>query len=261
MGLVGDAASFLKAVALTAYREEIRYPAAALAYYGFVSFVPLLLLVVAVLGDQLTTQLARIAPTFLTPEVSDLIDQSLQTATHRISAGLLAVFVLVWSGVNFVGDVRAVVERIEGESRAGVHAWIRDAIGILGSIGAAILTITTTTVIFAYTGRGPLDFVAAFGSLWLLLTIMFLPLYVLPSTAITKSRDALPGATTTAFCWTVIHTGIQFYAINAGQFSVYGVLSGVLLILTSLYLAAATLFTGFIVNFQYHTNESPLGRR
>jgi len=261
MRLVGDVASLLKAVALTAYREEIRYPAAALAYYGFVSFVPLLLLLVAVLGDQLATQLARVSPTFLTPEVSTLIDRSLQTASQRVSAGLLAVFVLLWSGVSVVGDVRAVVERIEGTTRAGINAWVHDAVGILGSIGIAIVAIGATTLLFAYTPGGPLDFVTAFATLWLLLTIGFVPLYTLPSTVVSGPRAAFPGAAATALCWTSIHTGIQFYALNAGQFSIYGVLSGVILILTSLYFAAAALFTGFIVNLQYHTTDPPLGQR
>jgi len=261
MGLVGDIVSLLKAVALTAYHEEIRYPAAALAYYGFVSFVPLLLLLVAVLGDQLATQLARVSPTFLTPEVSDLIDQSVRTATHRVSAGLLAVLVLLWSSVNVVGDVRAVVERIEGTARTGVKVWAHDAVGILGSVGIAIVAIVATTILFAYTPGGPLDFVVAFATLWLLLTVGFVPLYTLPSTVVSGPRAALPGAAATALCWTIIHTGIQFYALNAGQFSIYGVLSGVILILTSLYLAAAALFTGFIVNVQYHTTDPPLSNR
>jgi membrane protein len=260
MGLVGDAIAFLRAVVLTAYREEIRYPAAALAYYGFVSFVPLLLLLVAVLDDQVTTQLARASPTFLTPEVSDLIERSLQTATQRISAGLLAVFVLLWSSVNVVGDVRAVVERIEGTNGTGIEAWLRDAVGILGSIGAAIVAIATTTVLFTLAPANPFSFLLAFATLWLLLTVAFLPLFTLPSTVATDLRSGLPGATSTAFCWTLIHTGIQFYAINAGQFSIYGVLSGVIIILTSLYLAAVTLFSGFIVNSQYRTSEPPLGR-
>jgi membrane protein len=258
MGSVGDAVSFLRAVAVTAYREEIRYPAAALAYYGFVSFVPLLLLVIAILGEQLATELARVSPAFLTPEVGDLIDRSLRTASRRISAGLLAVFVLLWSSVNVVGDIRAVVERIEGTNGTGLGEWTRDAVGILGSIGTAIVAITTTTVLFRFTPTNLLSFLLAFASLWLLLTGAFVPLYTLPSTVVTDVRSGLPGAISTAFCWTAIHTGIQFYAINAGQFSIYGVLGGVIVILTSLYLAAATLFTGYIVNFQYNTSEPQL---
>lgn len=258
MRSVGDVAVFLKAVVLTAYRTEIRYPAAALAYYGFVSFVPLLLLIVAVLGDRLATQLVRVAPAFLTPEVSALIDRSLQTATERISAGLLAVFVLLWSSVNVVGDVRAVVKRIEGTNGSGIGNWIRDAVAILGSLSAAIVVIIATTILFAFTPANLLSFLVAFGTLWAALTAALLPLYRLPSTIGNGIGASLPGAATTAWCWTVIHTGIQFYAINAGQFSLYGVLSGVLIILTTLYLAAVTLFTGFIVNVQYNTTERQL---
>lgn len=254
MRRVGDAVAFSRAVAVTAYRKEIRYPAAALAYYAFVSFVPLLLLVVAVLGEQLTEQLARISPTFLTPEVSELIDRSLQTATQRLVTTFLSIPVLLWSGVSVVGDTRAVISRVEGGNRAGVRIWLHDAVGILGSLGLAILAITTTTVLFAYTTTGVFAFVGAFVSLWLLLVIAFVPIYTLPSSVVTSPRESLPGAATTALCWTAIHTTIQFYAINAGQFSIYGVLSGVIIILTSLYLAAVTLLNGFIVNVQYNAD-------
>lgn len=40
-------------VAQVAEEHDVTYPAAALAYYGFVSQIPILILVLALLGDSL----------------------------------------------------------------------------------------------------------------------------------------------------------------------------------------------------------------
>lgn len=80
------------------------------------------------------------------------------------------------------------------------------------------------------------------------LTVAFLPLYHLPSRVTDSLSGALPGAIVAAVGWTFLLGGIQFYAVNAGRYAIYGVLSGVVLILTSLYLAALILMIGVVVN-------------
>jgi membrane protein len=38
------------------------------------------------------------------------------------------------------------------------------------------------------------------------------------------------------------------YVVNAAQYAIYGVLSGIILMLTSIYLAAVVLMVGLVVN-------------
>lgn len=64
----------------------------------------------------------------------------------------------------------------------------------------------------------------------------------------TSLTEALPGALTAAVGWTVLLTAIRFYAGNAPQYALYGVLSGIIIILTSFYLGAIILMIGAIVN-------------
>ncbi|MFC6725889.1 YhjD/YihY/BrkB family envelope integrity protein, partial [Halobium palmae] len=104
MARLTDALEFFVGVARVTIEEKIRYPAAALAYYAFVSFVPLLLLAFAAVGRRLAVELSRTAPQFLTPPVRELVNRSITTATGRTGASLLGVVVLGWSGANFVGD-------------------------------------------------------------------------------------------------------------------------------------------------------------
>jgi membrane protein len=248
MGRLSGGVEFLAALVRTAYEEEIRYPAAALAYYAFVSFVPLLLLTFAVTGDRLVAELSRTTPLFLAPQVERLVDRSLATASGRTGAALLSVFVLGWSGVNVVGDFLAVVRRIEDTGPRRLGRRVRDGVVILGGLDVAILAVVATSALFEFPVAGPAFGLGGVVVLWSALTLAFVPVYYVPSDLVPSPRGALPGAAVAALGWTGIHTGVQFYASNAEQYAVYGVLSGVIVILTSLYLAAAVLLTGIIVN-------------
>ena len=248
MGWLADGIDLVTALARAVHEEKIRYPAAALAYYAFVSFVPLLLLVFVVIGEQLASELSQTAPQFLTPEAHRLVGRSLTTASGRTGAGLLAVLVLGWSSANVVADIRTVVKRIEGPIEGSPRSWTRDAIGILGGLGLAILGLILTSTFFELPPSGPFFGLAGGVTLWLALTVAFVPLYYLPSGLVASPTAALPGAGTASLGWTILHTAVLFYTGHADQYAVYGVLSGVIIILTSLYLAATVLLTGIIVN-------------
>lgn len=248
MERLDDWRALVVSVVRTVRDEEIRYPAAALAYYAFVSFVPLLALVIAVLGDRFTAELERTAPQFVTPQVQQLVERSLITASTRVVAGVIAVLVLVWSSLNIVRDIRTVFERIEGDRPESLRTNVRDVIAVLGSLGSAIVVIVLTSIVFEMVPESLFLDSIGFLLLWALLTLAFVPLYYVPSDVVTSPTGALPGAVTTGLGWTSIHSFILFYAGNAGQYAVYGVLSGVIIILTSLYFAASMLLTGIVIN-------------
>ncbi|AUV80962.1 hypothetical protein C2R22_04205 [Salinigranum rubrum] len=241
------------AIVRTTIEEKIRYPAAALAYYAFVSFVPLLVLVFAAVGGQYATELSRTFPQFLTPAVRRLVDRSVTTASGRTGAGLLAVAVLGWSGANFVGDVRTVVQRVEGTAGGSLGQWLLDAVAVVGSLVTAALTVVTVNLLISVLSLGRVVGLVAFAGLWLALTVAFVALYYVPSGLVTSPWEALPGAVTASFGWTLLQAALHLYSVNAGRYAVYGVLSGVIILLTTLYLAALVLLVGFVVNAQIHT--------
>lgn len=231
-----------------AREHDIRYPAAALAYYTFVSQVPILILVVAVVSDQLVRQIQTITPDFLTPGAQQLLSEALVTASGRTWAALLAVGVLIWGGVNIVIGFQTVVNRVEKTPRESLRTQLRDTSSIIGSFGLVIVAVILTNLLFVLLPAGQLlsyskPFVQ-FGTL----TVAFLPLYYAPSRVVNSLTEALPGALTAAVGWTVLLTVVSFYAANAAQYALYGVLSGIIIILTSYYLGAIILMIGAIVN-------------
>lgn len=248
MGRLADAVGLAATVAERAYACEVKYPAAALAYYAFVSFIPVLLLVFAFLGEQFATRIYTETPQFLTREAQRLVYEATTTASGRAGAGVLAVLVLAWSATNVVIGVLAVVGRVEDAPSHPLGTQLREATVILTSFVLAIVAIVATSVFFPLPPDGPLFGLVGFVVLFAALTGAFVPLYYVPSIRVSSPTAALPGALTAGFGWTVIHTGVLFYAANATQYAIYGVLSGVIIMLTSLYIAAAVLLTGIIVN-------------
>ena len=227
---------------------DVKYPAAALAYYAFVSQIPLLLLVVAVISDQLVSQIQTTTPSILTPDAQVLLAESLVTGAGRAGAAVLAVSVLAWSGANIVVGFQTVVNRVEQTARESLRTQLQDASSILGSFGLVVVAIILTNLIFELL---PVGRVVSYSEPFVqfgMLTIAFLPLYYAPSRVVTSLTGALPGALTAAAGWTIVLTAISFYANNASRYALYGVLSGIIIILTSFYLGASILMIGVIVN-------------
>lgn len=254
MGRLAEVIGSASTVVWVVYDQDVKYPAAALAYYAFVSFVPLLMLLFALVGEQLAVRVHSTTPEFLTPGARQLVYEAMTTATGRTWAALLAIGVLAWGGANVAIGFLTVVKRIEETPERPLESQVRDAVVVLGSIGLAIVGIVGTSALFSLPPIGPFAGLVGFVVLFLALTVAFLPLYYVPSRSATTPSAALPGALVTAFGWTLIHTGVHYYAANAGRYAIYGVLSGIIIILTSLYFAAVLLMVGIVVNATLETS-------
>jgi len=80
------------------------------------------------------------------------------------------------------------------------------------------------------------------------LTVAFLPMYrQFPNPPI-PIREAAPGAVFAGAGWTLLQAGFQIYAAGAGQYEAYGVIGGILLLVTWLYFAAVILILGAVTN-------------
>ena len=247
-----------KTIASIAYESDIRYIATSLAYYAFISLMPVLLLGFIVFGRQLAGVISASDAQFLTPDTQQLVYEGLTTASGRTAATVLSVVVLAWSGANVGVGFLTVVERIEAVTEQPLARQVYEAATVLGTLTVAIIVIIVQSVFLALFATDLLSVVAGFAVLFVVLTVTLLPLYLVPSRVAGSLTDALPGAMTTAMGWTVIHAVVQFYVTNAGQYAIYGVLSGLILILTSTYVAAIVLMVGVVVNAVLATDTDEL---
>jgi len=231
--------------------EQITFLAASLAYYAFVSVMPLLLLLVvvatAVGGEELTTTLVSRLGDVLTPSGQDLLQESLTSANGRGGATILGLSLLFWSGLKVFRGLDVAFSKVYGTDVAGGFlGQLRDAAIALLAVGAGITVAIAASVLIGLSG---LPYVNLLGppALATALTITFLPLYVILPDAKVGVTEAIPGAVVAAGGWTLLGTGFRVYAAAAGT-TVYGVIGGVILLLTWFYIGGIVLLLGGVVN-------------
>jgi len=242
-----------------AQSDRITFIAASLAYYGFISLLPLLLLALvaaAVFGDpELVGSIADEVAATLGEQAGTLVREALTGAEGRGGATVVGLAVLLWSGLKLFRGLDIAFSEVYGEPIPdSVVDQVRNATVALGAVTLAVLaTVVVGTALASYGFADIVQrtgLVGVVGTVTLLvgLTAAFLPLYYfLPGTDVSLT-EALPGAVFAAVGWTLLQTGFRLYASSAGSYEAYGVLGAVLLLVTFLYFGALVLLLGAILN-------------
>ena len=243
----------VRRVADLAIDRQVTFLAAAIAYYAFVSLVPALLLLVvvatAVFGETIAAQLVASTGDFLTPAGEEAVVAAVSSAGGRTGASLLGLGVLLWSTLKvFRGLDTAFVSLYGGDETPSFLKQVADAASVVVGVGVGLGVMVAVGAFVAAADAVPVVETASVIALPVLLAVVFLPMYyLLPQPAI-GVREALPGAAFAAVCWTLLQAGFQVYAAGAAQYQVYGVIGGILLLVTWLYLAAVVVVLGGVVN-------------
>ncbi len=238
--------------------DRITFIAASLAYYAFVSLVPLMLLAVVAAsafgGEELAFALANRAAEAFGPQAGTLVQETLRNTAGQAGAGLVGTAVLLWSGLKLFRGMDVAFSTVYGSPLPdSIVGQVRDAVVTLGAVGVGITATVLVGVVIAVLDPDLIvagfDLAGVVGTLLLLggLTAAFLPLYYfLPGEV--EIREAVPGAVFAAGGWTLLETGFRVYAAGAGSYDAYGVLGAVLLLVTFLYFGGLILLVGVVLN-------------
>ena len=232
--------------------QQLPFLAAAIAYYAFLSVVPLLVVAVViastVAGDTLATELVESLDEFLTPEAAGLLQSTLDDAPGRGGVTILGMVILLWGGLRVFRGLDIAFSQVYGTTPgASLVEQIQNALLVFGAVAVAI---GATVVGSALLSLSPVGLTGVGGSAGLLgvLPLVFLPLYyVFPAENVTL-REAVPGAVFAGVGWSVLGAVFGIYASQAGTFELYGVLGGVLLLLVWFYFAGLVLLMGAALN-------------
>jgi membrane protein len=245
-------ASTARSLVAVARAEQLGFMAAAIAYYAFVSLIPLLLVTVAVAsvvaGPTLAADVLAVAGGVLSPEAIALLRTSLASGAGRGSATVAGLVVLLWSGLRVFRGLDVAFARIyRVDAHRSFVTNVRDAAVALAAIALAVGAVVAVTALLPLVGfspGGPLR------TLWLAvaLPVVFLPLYyVFPDCRVTV-REVIPGAALAGISWTLLGFLFGVYAAAADSFQLYGLIGGVLLVLTWFYLGGLVLLSGATLN-------------
>ena len=243
--------------------QNVTFLAAGVAYYAFVSLIPALLLLVVVastvFGEVVAGQLLAATGDFLTPAGEEAIATAVVSAQGRSGATVLGLVVLVWSTLKVFRGLDTAFLQVYGvEEQVTFIEQLVDAASVVVGIGVGIAVMVAVGALVAAVDTLPLVDVTSVVLLPVLLTVVFLPMYFLLPYPEVSVEEALPGAAFAAIGWTVLQAGFQVYAVSAGQYQVYGVIGGILLLVTWLYVAAIVVVLGAVINVVLAEGRSAL---
>ena len=258
-GYVHRTATVARGVAAGARSDRVTFIAAGVAYYAFISLIPLLLLALVVasfLGDtEVVAALVGEVSEALGEGAGGALSDALAGAAGRGGATVFGLAVFLWSGLKLFRGLDIAFSEVYGDpGPASLLKQLRNAAVTLGAVGVGVAATVVAGAAIAGLGLGATlgggRVVGAAGTAGLVagLTVAFLPLYyVLPGIDLPVS-EALPGAVFAAVGWTALQTGFRIYAAFAGSYEAYGVVGGVLLLVTFLYFGGLVLLVGAVLN-------------
>lgn len=244
---------FVFAAAKRTLHDHVFDLAAGLAYYTLLSIFPLMLVVLAVVGQVLSESaqeqlIERLAATL--PTSRDLIvDNVRDVARLRGPVGVIAVVFLVWSGSNVFGAAERMLNRVWHVQRPrAFHAVQLRRIGmgllstplLIASFGASVALQAAANVFV----NGVAIFLSTFVIVLVSIGVFTLIYRFGPNARVTWGA-ALAGGATGGIGFEVGKLAFAVYAANFSNFAlVYGALAGTIAFLIWIYWSCVFLLIG-----------------
>jgi YihY family inner membrane protein len=242
-------AGFLFAVVKKYGDDQAGYLAALIAYYGFFSLFPLLLVFVSVLGIVLANSpdlQQKIIDSALAqfPIVGPTIADEVQAITGNVVALVVGLVTALWAGLGVVQAGQNAMNRVWNVPRKDWPNFFLSRLrSLLLLIGLGALILASTVLSGLATAAGS---TRSIDRLWQLsLSVLFnLGLFLLVFRLLTRLslrwRDVLPGAIVAAGLWTVLQGlgGLYVSRAISGASNVYGTFALVIGLLVWIYLGA-----------------------
>lgn len=253
-GRVWAKISLGREVITLAREQHLTHMAAGIAYYAFVSVIPLLLLIVAVSsvlgGDAVAERAIDLIGQQLSSSGQQIVSEALTDSAGRGTASVIGFFLLAWNSLRvFRGLNQGVEEMYPNAPDSSSLEQFRDAVGVGVGLVTAVVLVAAVTVVFSVPSLD-IPFAGVFGKVVLVAVLLFvlLPMYYVLPPIETSVREVLAGAVVAAVGWVVLQSGFQVYVVNASQYGAYGVIGALLLFVTLLYFASIVVLLGAAVN-------------
>lgn len=258
--------SILRDVIGLATKKEVPFLAASIAYYAFAALIPLLLFafifISTIGGEDLAIRIIIITQEFLTPTSQELIRDAITSTEGRLGVIIGATLVFIWSLFRLFRSIEIAFSVVyETQLYLPVLTQITTAVMLFVALVIAGSGLIGISVLFAVLPYVPLiGFVSVVGVLTALV-LVFLPIYYLLPAIDQSVINALPGAIMAAVSWTTLNAVFGLYASIASQYELYGVLGGVLLLLTWFYVSGTIIVLGAVLNAVLYASTINLERK
>jgi membrane protein len=222
--------------------------AALLAYYGFFSLFPLLLVLVTVLGFVLAGRSglqAKILDSALAqfPVIGDQIRRDVGSIRGSGLALAIGIVGTLWGGLGITRQAQNAMNTVWGVPRSQWPSlWLRLArgVGVLAVLGLGAIGATLLSGLGTVSGLRALGRVLPFAGTLLLNLVLFLFAFKVLTSLRLSWRRLLPGTVLAGVCWSVLQVVGGYYVTHQlkSASQVYGTLALVIGLLSWLYLGA-----------------------
>lgn len=241
-----------KRVVIVAQTQQLPFLAAAIAYYAFLSLVPLLLvsltLATIFASEAIANELVSAFDAYLSPEAATLIETTLLESRGRSGFTVLGLVTLSWGALRIFRGLDIAFSRAYGrQNTKSIFRQLRDVLVVLLGI---VTAVAATIASIALLALAPIPYAGFVGTVLALvfLPVVFFPLYyIFPAENVT-GREAIPGAIFAGVGWTVLGLGFGLYSAQADTFQLYGIMAGVILLLIWFYFGGMVLLSGAVLN-------------
>jgi membrane protein len=252
------------------YDSEGLTHAASIAYYTLLSFFPMMLLGVFILGEMTTDaadrdQVVRFVFRYFPQQFGFISGQIAAFQTQPVSFGFWGVVGLIWASLGVFNAITSAVNHawaVEKRRSLLMHRLVgfvmmvaAGLVLILGLVIASLVRLAETRLGEAFVGSPWLDsfsgLFASYLATSLLITCVALVFYFVPNTKV-RFRDVWPGAILVGVLWRIALRLFSWYAADLASWNViHGSIAAVVVFLLWIYVSAVILLYGVEMTASY----------
>lgn len=245
-------------------RQNISAYAASIAFFLFLSVVPMLITLCAIIPyTPLTENNLVEAVTEVVPELAIPLTVSLISDVYDRSSGVVSVAIIatIWSAAKGVMALMRGLNAVNGVEEKRNYFVVR---GIASLYTVVMLIVVILSLFINVFGNQLVDlalhrfpvlqdlvsFIMNFRFLvvWAVLTLLFAAIYAYVPNERLKFREQIPGAAFAAVVWSVFSWGFSIYVSYGNFYGIYGSLAIIIIVLIWMYFCTYIIMIGAYLN-------------
>lgn len=245
-------------------KQNISAYAASIAFFFFLSIVPMLMMLCAIIPYTPVTEENLVqAVTDVVPDMVDAMVVSLISDVYDRSGGIMSIAIIatIWSAAKGVMALMTGLNAVNGVEEKRNYFVIRviacfyTIVMLLIVILSLVINVFGNQLVSIALYRLPqleriVDFCMNFRFLvvWVVMTVLFAAIYAYVPNKKLKFREQIPGATFSAVVWSVFSWGFSIYVAYGNSYGVYGSLSIIIIVLLWMYFCMYIIMIGAYLN-------------
>lgn len=245
-------------------KQNISAFAASIAFFFFLSVVPMLIVICTVIPyTPLTEKNLVEAVTDVTPDLVDPLVESVIADVYGRSGGIMSVAVIatIWSAAKGVMALMNGLNAVNGVDENRNYFVVRMIASFYTIVMLVVVILSLFIMVFGdqlvklALHRLPqlqtlVSFVMNFRFLvvWAVLTLLFAAIYAYVPDKKLAFKEQIPGAAFAAVVWSIFSWGFSIYLTYGNSYGIYGSLSIVIIVLIWMYFCMYIIMIGAYMN-------------